>query len=347
MAAEALKILEKVKAKAGGLVLRPWGSAPGRAAGSRALWTIVHKELGDHFTSFRFYIMFLLIGITCVAAVYTAAMTIRGTVAALPELDFVFLWLFTTSGNELPPFTSFIGFLAPLLGIALGFDAINHEQNRGTLSFVLAQPVHRDALINGKFLAALLTISLLLAALYLLIGGLGLVLIGVPPLTEEVLRIFFYLLLTMVYVAFWLSVAVLCSILFRQPATSALACIGLWLFFNIFYPLLAGLLTNALVPLAADATTLEQLRHQQLQTVLLRFSPTTLYFEASGMLLAPYQRVLGPVLREQLEGAIHGALPFGQSLALIWPHFVGLFALTLAVFAVSYVIFMRREIRAF
>ncbi len=313
---------------------------------SPGMWTITSKELGDHFNSVRFLIMFFLIALAGLSAVYVAALTIRESVASTPDLDFVFLWLFSTSGKGLPPFTTFTGFLAPLMGIALGFDAINGELNRGTMSSVLAQPVYRDAFINGKFFAGLLTISLMLVALFAVVGGLGLMLIGVPPITEEVLRILLYLLLTVLYVAFWLSLAILFSILFRQTATSALGSIGTWLFFTIFFGLLVGLASNALVPLGADASSLEIFKQQKLQTGLLRFSPTTLYYEAAGMLLIPYQRGLGPVLSEQIEGAIPGSLPLGQSLALVWPHFVGLLAITLAIFAISYIIFMRMEIRS-
>jgi len=57
-------------------------------------------------------------------------------------------------------------------------------------------------------------------------------------------------------------------------------------------------------------------------------------------------RTLGPVLMEQVAGAIKGNLPFGQSLLLVWPHVTGLIAETLTCFAASYVLFMRREVRA-
>ena len=48
----------------------------------------------------------------------------------------------------------------------------------------------------------------------------------------------------------------------------------------------------------------------------------------------------------QLEGAVAGYLPFGQSLLLVWPHLTAMLALTLAVFAISYLKFMNQEIRA-
>jgi ABC-2 type transport system permease protein len=56
---------------------------------------------------------------------------------------------------------------------------------------------------------------------------------------------------------------------------------------------------------------------------------------------------LGIVLPFQLEGAVLGMpLPLSQSVLLIWPHLTGLVAATLLLFALAYVLFQRREIRA-
>ena len=78
-----------------------------------------------------------------------------------PDGSFLFLKLFTVSDGTLPSFTVFVSFLGPLLGIALGFDAINSEQNKGTLSRILSQPIHRDYLINAKFVGALIVIGVM------------------------------------------------------------------------------------------------------------------------------------------------------------------------------------------
>lgn len=80
---------------------------------------------------------------------------------------------------------------------------------------------------------------------------------------------------------------------------------------------------------------------------LSRVSPNTLFIEATVGLLNPATRSLGLVLPVQLRGAIAGApLPFGESLMLIWPHLTAMIAATILLFAVSYVLFQRQEIRA-
>ena len=102
-------------------------------------WVIVNKEVSDHVRSWRFIIMIVLIALTCMGSLYTALTNIGDSIKPNdPDNAFLFLKLFTVSDGTLPSFVVFISFLGPLLGIALGFDAINSEQNRGTLSRILS-----------------------------------------------------------------------------------------------------------------------------------------------------------------------------------------------------------------
>ncbi|GAB7386384.1 ABC transporter permease [Bacillaceae bacterium] len=309
-------------------------------------FAIVKKEIADHFRSWRFLILYILITLTCFASLYAAMSGIREAVNENDRDAFVFLQLFSATDGSLPTFITFVSFIGPLIGIALGFDAINSEKNKGTLSRVLAQPIHRDYLINGKFLAALTVIAVMFFSLGFIVMGLGLLLIGIPPSVEEFLRMLFFLLVSIVYVAFWLNLAILFSIWFRQAATSALASIAVWLFFSVFYQMIVGVLTNAVAPVSSEQNVDELLANTKLEQALLRFSPSQLFSEATTTLLIPSVRTLGPVLMQQVEGAIPGSLPLGQSLLLVWPQLTGLVAATVLCFALSYVLFMRQEIRS-
>src|SRR5690606_15633523 len=148
-----------------------------------------------------------------------------------PDRFFLYLKLLTTTDNTLPPFHVFLNFLGPLLGISLGFDAINAEQNGGTLTRLMAQPVYRDNLLLSKFVSALIVVSVLFLSLALLMMGGGLIITGVRMEPQEFLRILAFVFISVVYVAFWLSLSILLSVIFKQAATSALTAIGIWLFF--------------------------------------------------------------------------------------------------------------------
>lgn len=309
------------------------------------LWAVVTKEMADLLTSARMLILEILIVLTAAGTVYNATQDLRDAVG---EKEFLFLQLFTNSQEPLPSFAGFLGFLVPLLAIALAFDAINGEFNRRTMSRLLAQPIYRDALLLGKFLAGLLTLALALTAIWLLIMGLGIIGLGVPPSGEEVARSLWFLVVTVFYGGVWLALAMAFSITFRQPATAALASIAAWLFFTVFWGIIASLLAGTLQPQQAGAGMVESMLAQaKLDLALNRLSPNTLYAEALLALLNPGVRSLGLVLPIQLQGAVLGApLPLAQSVLLIWPHLTGLTAATILLFALGYVLFQRQEIRA-
>jgi ABC-2 type transport system permease protein len=307
---------------------------------------ILNKEITDHVRSWRFIILIGIIALTCIASTYTALTNMANVVKPEdPEGTFFFLKLFTISDDTVPAFFVFISFVGPLLGISLGFDAVNSEQNKGTLSRILSQPIHRDYVLNAKFLSALIVISVMFFALGFLVLGIGLITIGIPPTAEEFLRLVFFILLSIIYVAFWLNLSILFSVQFRQPATSALSGIAVWLFFSVFYGMIVDLITRGFAP-GEMASERALIRFTELKLNLLRVMPNQLFSEATTTLLVPSIRSLGPLSVDQIYGAIPGPLPLGQSLLLVWPQVTGLIAATVICFVLSYVSFMRREIRS-
>lgn len=306
------------------------------------MFAIVRKELADYVTSVRFVASFILVLLVSAAALWAAGEGIRG--ANLPE-GIVFLGLFTTSGTVVPSLTYLVSLLIPIIGIALGFDAINSERVGGTLSRVLAQPVFRDSVINGKFLAGVVALAIMVAAMLLLIAGYGLSMIGVPPTAEEIIRLFLYFFLTVVYGAFWMGMAILFSVVFRRVAASLLFSLALWLFFSIFILLIAPGIANVLAP-TADGAQAELIRNVELQRMITRISPNILFQEATTVLLVPLVRSLGIVSQSHAAYMVPNPLSLGQSILLVWPHITGLIGLSAICFAASYILFMRQEIRA-
>ena len=320
--------------------------APRHRGGSpwTGLGTVVAKETADHLSSARMRILEALVFLTAVYSAYLAIQAIRQTIGESP---FLFLHLLTMTQDPLPfSFIGLLGFLIPLVAIALAFDAVNGEFNRRTLSRVLAQPIYRDALLLGKFLAGLLSLTIGLVSLWLLVIGLGLLLFGLPPSTEEMVRMLGFLVATIAYGGVWLALALLFSVLFRAPATAALAALGTWLVFSLFWSVITPIFAS-LISGPAEGVLGPRLAYLNTEQIIDRLSPNTLYAETALALLQPATRALGPVLISQLQGAVLGApLPVTQSFVLIWPQLTGLVAATILIFAIAYVLFQRQEIRA-
>jgi len=305
------------------------------------LTAVMTKEMADHLTGARVLILEVLVLLTAVGTIYTALKSISTT----SDNQFLYLKLFTTAQDPLPAFVFFLAILVPLIAIALSFDSINGEFNRRTLSRVLAQPVYRDALLMGKFLGGLLTLTVVFSAIWLLIFGIGIFKLGVPPTSEETGRALWFLLATIFYGGIWMVLAMLFSSIFRSSATAALASIAVWAFFIFFWNIVVGLLAPIFSP-QQISTVADLVSANQVQLLLSRVSPITLYADIATIMLQPTERFLGFVLPVQLDRAIKAPLPLGQSVLVIWPQLTGLIAATIVLFVICYVLFQRQEIRA-
>lgn len=323
----------------------PAQQRPYSNASRKAFWVMVQKEFGDHIRSWRFSILLAIIVLACIGSIYSAITALQAQSDSGNTQTFLFLKIFTLSDGSIPQFTQFVAFLGPLMGIALGFDAVNTERSKGTLSRLISQPIYRDDFLKAKFISSLLLVAVVIFSLGFLVMGLGLVVIGYPPTPEEFVRVICFLLTAVVYVGFWLNLSILLSIRFKQAATSALSSIAIWIFFTVFYGIIINLVSNAIIP-DQNGTTEQILRYYGQMELLSRISPAELFSDITTTLLMPNVRSLGVLTMEQVTLALDSPLALGQSILLVWPQLTALLALTFVCFGLSYYLFMRQEIRA-
>jgi len=306
----------------------------------------------DHFSSIRFLLISALIVMVGVIIASMVGMSIQEESKGMAKPTLLFLWLFTSTG-KLFSFVQFIGFFGPLIGIFLGFDSINRERVSRTLSKLVSQPIYRDSIINAKFLAGVAVIAMVLVAIVLIISGLGIRLIGVVPGSEEVWRLAIYLITSILYIAFWLGISILFSVVFRSTATSALASLAVWIFFSFFVSLGAGFLADAITPISQSGAGVDPqmlIKHERIQRMISLFSPMTLYSDATTIILDPMRKttqsliLMGPLERLSLS-RFQNPLPLLQSLVIVIPHLISIVAITVLCFGVCYLAFMRQEIR--
>ncbi len=294
----------------------------------------------------RFVILLVLLALAGLAAVHSASGPIRDTADAATQTPSIYLYLFTLSPERVPAFHEFLGILGPLLGIAFGFDAINGERAQGTLPRLVSQPIHRDEIINGKFVAGLAAIALTLAALIAIVAGYGAWRLGIGPSSGDVVRIIGFYVVAMMYIAFWLALSLWLSVVCRRAATAAMAAIAIWLVLTLFAGLIAGIIADSMHDVPSDATTEQVLANARTELRIRRISPDQLYKEATGVLLNPSRQSTGIVITEQNSRALPTSLPLADSLQLAWWQLVVLVALTTVIFASAYTTFMRQEVRA-
>jgi ABC-2 type transport system permease protein len=315
------------------------------------LLAIYRKELADHFSSYRFIILFALIAMVSFITSYMAGLNLKENLEGVAKPKFVFLMLFSTPG-ALFSMVQFVSFFGPLIGLVLGFDSINRERAHGTLVKLVSQPIYRDAVINGKFFAGVTTISILLVSIVLVISGFGLTILGVVPGIEEIWRLFVYLIISIFYISFWLGVSILFSICFRGIATSALASVALWIFLSFFVSMGASVLANSVSPVDQKGSEAPEtvIKNARIKEGVSLFSPMVLYSSATSTIVNPMQKttssliLMGPMERISAT-RFQNPLSLGQSIVVVYPHMVALVAITLICFAISYFIFMIQEIR--
>src|SRR5262249_9975954 len=217
-----------------------------------------------------------------------------------------------TSGPSVISLVFILSITLPVMAIALGFDSVNGEHNRRTMSRILSQPIYRDALLAGKFLAGLTTLGINLLCLWLLVVGFGILLLGVPPGGEEIARSLAFMLLTLAYAGTWLALAMLLSIVSRSAATAVLVALGIWLSLTFLWPFLANGFAALIAPPDPRYAMLGLMDPTTVTwgQVLQRLSPNELFTGASVILLAPETRQASQIIDiNQWRGGRVGAAP--------------------------------------
>ncbi len=316
-------------------------------------WRVIAaKEFSDHLLSVRFLVLLIMLGLAAAIPLYFAADQIKGAAPQVAGAQAVFLFLFTVGSPDISILRVdvFVGLVAPLLGLAFAFDAVNGERSEGTLPRLLAQPIYRDDVINGKFAAGMAAIGLVLVAVVALIAAFGIIRLGIVPHDQDIVRLIAWLAATFLYVALWLAFGLLLSVVIRRAATAAVVGFGVWLLIAVFGGLFTTIINGLFAP-SADATLDQQIGSIQIQQFIGRLLPSTLYSDISTVILDPRTvRISAPAsVGEAQQGAqqIQGVvLSIDQSLLLVWPQIVALVALTVVCFGLAYVAFMRQEVRA-
>jgi ABC-2 type transport system permease protein len=341
--------------------------------------TVCKKELSDQLGSKRFLLLFGLLIVLGVMSAYQGVSYIKSSSSGS------FISIFTSSSSGFS-FITLMVYFAPILGLALGFDAINKERSTGTLSVLLTQPVFRDSIINGKFLGGVAALSLVMGSTVGVMCGVAIPMLGFGPSVDAITRIVFFMLLTILYMTLWLAISLLFSTVFKKTTTSILASISTWLVFAFVISIAASLVASAAVPVSSftgfqapsgnstdagrmggfgfgnssstsngammmqnqtSSFTTEMTKRNSIESSIQSVSPTYLYTEAASSILGTSSAGSTTFgFSTASSGNPFSGPGTTASISSAWPYAAALAVAMVGCFVASYMIFFRREIRA-
>ena len=338
--------------------------------------TVCRKELGDQLGSKRYLMLFAMIVGLAVLSAYQGSTYIRDNSSA----SFISIFSGASSGFS---FVTLMVYFGPIIGLALGFDAINKERSTGSLSVLLSQPIFRDAILNGKFLAGVAALALLGGSTIGIMVGISIPLLGYGPGLADITRIVVFALFTILYLCFWLALSLLFSTAIKKTTSSILAAIATWLVFAFIITIAASLVANAVSPVSSPtgftAITIpgnrtdfgvggnftgnmtqftppnmnqtsgymqqEQAR-SNIESTIQSISPSYLYNQAASTILGTSSSSSGLSFISGASGSPFRSLGTTQSITSCWPQVTAIAVGMVVCFVAAYMLFLRREIRA-
>ncbi|MCS7113163.1 MAG: ABC transporter permease subunit [Nitrososphaerota archaeon] len=313
--------------------------------------TVASREFSDIVRSKRFIILvavFSIVFMVGIASIYlTVLSTARGLGIAMPT-GFI--------GRAASVVASSISYFAPIIGIALGCDAISGEREKGTLRTVLAQPIYRDTFITGKFLAAFLAVSIAVSIASLVNVGGSMVILGVTPTGEDMVRLALFVAFSILYAVSYYGIAILLSTVARRTTQSVIVSVTLWAIFTFAIPIIASLVAYMYRPITSieimgrpgrNATNIRP-SPEEMQRIMEQIRARAAITEAINSITPNHhftkiaQYILG------IPGSIMQSRPdlsIYQGLASAWPHTLVLVLVACITLIASYMIFVRQEVR--
>jgi len=310
------------------------------------MFTVASKEFSDIVRGRRFLILVIVFGLVMTAAVATTYLT--GIQAAgQPGRVGLPRGFLGAAGNNL---ATMVGYFAAIMGLALGVDAISGEREKGTLKITLAQPVFRDTLINGKFLAALFAISLATLIASLVEIGSSVLVLGITPTGEDVARLMLFLLFSILFAMTYYGIAAFLSTVSKRTTQSVIIGVVIWAVFTFVIPVVATLVAFVLMPMRFTPGQsqeemerfAEELRKRTaIMETINSVTPNHHFTRIANYILQAYAGMMSPGAGQPVVRTVS----IIESLVSAGPNILVLTLTTVLAFIASYMLFTRQEVR--
>ena len=136
-------------------------------------------------------------------------------------------------------------FLLPIFILAISYDLLSSEKERGTLAMILAHPISLKELLASKIIAR----AGVLVASILGLGLVALFAVGANLDSADTwARFGLWIAATLLYSLFWFAMAVMVNVYGKNSAANGIALAGAWLALVVVLPTLVSLLATTIYP---------------------------------------------------------------------------------------------------
>jgi ABC-2 type transport system permease protein len=289
-------------------------------------WIVAKKEIKDNIKSKRYWALVVILVLFGIAL--STYLTVSIEIEGRQERLFTSFWI---------KFVGSLSFMLPIIGISLGFSAISGERERGTIRLVLARPIYRDDLLNGKLIAGALLILLALFVSYSLIIPSAILLRGVNLTATDAAKLLLLMIPSELLALVYLSISLFFSTVSNRSGTSLVLSIIAWILFHIIMPILAYLVAEMILgpPPALPAQTSGV---PQIQDYYQKFT----FIVSTILSIVPDQHF------STLASAIYGGqepqeIYVPEILTNAWVSLLVLTGYIIVFLALSYTVFVKRQ----
>jgi ABC-type transport system involved in multi-copper enzyme maturation permease subunit len=127
-----------------------------------------------------------------------------------------------------------MGFFAPIISIAMSYDAVAKERMQGSLELLLARPASRTGIAIGKFLGSFLSVGLPMLGVLL---GAVIGVAGTSGKWPDLVFVVAFVIGTLGLIAVYVLIMQIFSTLAKSAGTAILSALVVWIVFNIVWQL--------------------------------------------------------------------------------------------------------------
>jgi ABC-2 type transport system permease protein len=199
--------------------------------------SIARKEFTDTITSKRLWVIIGIFLLFSIASTYSTSFgfIMGGRQAARPMVQIA------------SAIATAMTYMAPLLGIALAFDAVSGERERGTLRVLLSRPIYREDVINGKIMSALATIGLAIILSSLASVSVSILLHNISVTIDDISRICLFAVFSAVLSFAYYALSLFISTFSNKSSHSLVISIGIWIFLAFILSIMSSFIATAVL----------------------------------------------------------------------------------------------------